>query len=88
MDNKSIEGVACTCKLMLSKECIEMDAKILNKRKGDEIIQKFHSLLKRSTYKTCLAYVSSSDENRVLAMSEYSTTINRTCAFIRMRHNL
>jgi len=65
-----------------------MDAKILNKRKGDEIIKKFHSLLKRSTYKTCLAYVSSSDENRVLAMSEYSTTINRTCAFIRMRHNL
>ena len=86
MDNKSTEGV--TCKLMLSKECIDMDVNILNKRKVHEIIKLFHSLLTRSTERTCLAYASSSDDNQVPTMSEYSTTINCTCAFIRMRHNL
>ena len=86
LDNKSTEGV--TCKLMLSKECIDMDVNILNKRKVHEIIKLFHSLLTRSTERTCLAYASSSDDNQVPTMSEYSTTINCTCAFIRMRHNL
>ena len=65
-----------------------MNVKILNKSKGDEIIKTFHSLLTRSTEKTCLAYVSSSDDNRVLTMYEYSTTINCKCPFMRMRQNV
>ena len=56
LDNKNIEGD--TCKLMLSKDCVDMDAKILNKRTGDEKIKYFHSLLTMSTVKTYLPYVS------------------------------
>ena len=74
MNNKSIEGD--TCILLLSKDCMNMDVKTLNKRKGDEIIKIFRCLLASSTEKICLAYVSSSDNNQVLTMHEYSTTIN------------
>ena len=59
-----------------------MDVTTLNKKKGNEIIRNFHSLLTTSTEKTVLSYVSSSDENRVLAMHEYLTKI------IRMRQVL
>jgi hypothetical protein len=45
-------------------------------------------LLAWSTEKTCLSYVSSSDDNWVLAMYEYSDTINCMCTFIRMKQNL
>jgi len=37
LDNKNIEGDTCT--LMLSKDCVDMDANILNKRTGDEKIK-------------------------------------------------
>jgi hypothetical protein len=37
-------------------------------KKGDEIIKTFHILLTRPTEKTCLSYVSSSDDNPGLAM--------------------
>jgi hypothetical protein len=37
-----------TCNLILSKDYIDMDAKILNIGKGDEIIRKCHGLLTRS----------------------------------------
>jgi len=53
-----------------------MDVKTLNTRKGDDIIKIFRSLLTRYTEKLCLAYVSSSDNNQVLTMYEFSTTIN------------
>jgi hypothetical protein len=67
-----------------------MDVKVLNKRNGDEEIKKLHSVQAKATETTCLAYVSSSDENRVLTMYmyEYSTTSNRMCPFIRMRQDL
>lgn len=55
-----------TCKLIFIK--------ILNIGKGDEIIKKVHCLLTRSKEKSCLSYAS--DDNRVIAMYEYSTTIN------------
>jgi hypothetical protein len=42
LDNKSIEIY------------IDMDVKALNKIKGDEVIKKLHSLLTKSTEKTCI----------------------------------
>ena len=57
LDNTSREGD--TCKLLLSHDFIDMDAKVLNKRKGDEVIKKLHSLLTKSTETTCLSQVSS-----------------------------
>jgi hypothetical protein len=51
LDSKSREGD--TCKLLLSTDKIDMDAKILNKIKGDEVIKKLDSLLTRSKEKTC-----------------------------------
>jgi len=47
----------------------------------------FHNLLADSTEKTCIAYVSSSDDNRVLVMYECLTTIKRACPFILWRKN-
>ena len=40
-----------------------MDVKALNKIKGDEVIKKLHSLLTKSTEKTCIKI-----DNRVSAM--------------------
>jgi hypothetical protein len=51
LDSKSREGD--TCKLILSKDKIDMDVKTLNKIKGDEVIKKLHSLLTSSKEKTC-----------------------------------
>ena len=84
MDRKSIERD--TRKLLLSQDYIDMEVKTLNKIKGGEVIlvKKLHSLLTRSTEKTCLSTLSSSGDNRELAIFEYSTTINRMCPFIRM----
>ena len=86
LNNDGIEGDIC--ELFFSKDFIDMDVKALNKRKEAEIIKKVHSLLAWSTEKTCLSYVSSSDDNWVLAMYEYSDTINCMCTFIRMKQNL
>ena len=55
---------------MLSQDYIDMDEKVLNKRKGDEVIRTLHSLLTKSTETTCLSQVSSQDENCVLTMYE------------------
>ena len=43
LDNKSREGNAC--KLLLSKEHLDVDMKTLNAIKVDEVIKKLHSLL-------------------------------------------
>ena len=51
LDSKSREGD--TCKLILSKDKIDMDVKTLNKIKGDEAIKNLHSLFTRSKEKTC-----------------------------------
>lgn len=61
LDNKSREGD--TCKLLLSKDNIDMKANTLNEIKGDEVIKKLHNLLTKSTETTCLSHVSSSDGN-------------------------
>ena len=49
-DNKSIEGDIC--KLMISKDYVDMDVKTFNKIKRDEIIKNFLSLITISTKKT------------------------------------
>ena len=46
LDNKSREGD--TCKLLLSKDNIDMKEKPLNEIKGDEVIKKLHNLLTKS----------------------------------------
>ena len=55
LDNKSREGD--TCKLLLSKDNIDMKAKTLNEIKGDEIIKKLHSVQTRSTETTCFPHM-------------------------------
>ena len=44
---------------MLSQDYIDMDEKVLNKRKGDEVIKKLHSVQTKSPETTCLSQVSS-----------------------------
>jgi hypothetical protein len=53
LDNGSREGDTCT--LLLSQDYIDMDEKVLNKIKGDEVIKKLHSV----QTKACLSQVSS-----------------------------
>ena len=81
LDNKSREGD--TCKLLLSKDNIDMKAKTLNEIKGDEVIKKLHNLLTKSRdnmFIICIKLRWKSSTSNVC-----TTAINCKCTFMRQK---